>query len=84
MSKAGKSKAVGGLGVRYGRTVRKQLATIQQNLKMKQYCQRCGTRSVRRTSVGIWKCRRCGFTFSGAAYAPTSKMGDVARRSAKA
>jgi large subunit ribosomal protein L37Ae len=84
MGKTHKNKSAGGLGVRYGRTIRKQLATIKQNLKTKQYCQRCGTQSVRRTSVGIWQCKKCGFTFSGAAYSPTSKMGEVARRSAKA
>ena len=83
MSKSTKNKAVGGLGVRYGRTIRKRLATIKQGLKSKQYCQKCGTRSVRRQSVGLWQCKKCGLTFSGAAYSPTSKMGDVARRNTK-
>ena len=83
MSKRRKTSATG-LGVRYGRTVRKRWMAIVQNLKIKQLCQRCGTRSVLRTSVGIWQCRKCGFTFSGGAYSPTSKMGDVARRTAKA
>ena len=83
MSKISKNKAVGGLGVRYGRTIRKRLATIKQSLKIKQYCQQCGTRSVKRQSVGLWQCKKCGFTFSGAAYSPTSKMGDVVRRNVK-
>lgn len=83
MSKRSK-KSADGLGVRYGRTVRKRWSTIVQNLKLKSYCQRCGTQSVQRTSVGIWQCRKCGFTFAGGAYSPTSKMGDVAKRTAKA
>ena len=83
MSKPSKSNPTGGLGVRYGRTVRKRWAAIKQSLKTKQYCQRCGTRSVKRTSIGVWQCKKCGFTFSGAAYSPTSKMGEVAKRSAK-
>ena len=83
MSKASKKMPTGGLGIRYGRTVRKRWGTIKQGLKTKQYCQKCGTKSVKRTSVGVWQCRKCGFAFSGAAYSPTSKMGEVARRGAK-
>ncbi len=82
MSKKSKKKSAG-IGVRYGRTVRNQWATIKQNLKVNQYCQKCGTQSVRRMSVGLWQCRKCGFTFSGAAYSPTSKMGEIAKRGIK-
>jgi ribosomal protein L37AE/L43A len=34
-------------------------------------------------SVGVWGCRKCGFTFTGGAYTPTTKLGIVARRVAK-
>lgn len=81
MSRRGKSRLAGGLGVRYGRTVRKRLAEIEIELRRRHYCQNCGNRSVRRISVGLWKCRKCGFTFSGGAYSPTSKIGEVAKRS---
>jgi hypothetical protein len=35
-------------------------------------------------SVGIWLCNRCGFKFAGGAYAPTTKLGEVAERAARA
>jgi large subunit ribosomal protein L37Ae len=38
---------------------------------------------VKRISVGVWKCRKCGFTFTGGAYTPTTKLGIVAKRVAK-
>ena len=34
-------------------------------------------------SVGVWKCRKCNFTFAGGAYTPATKLGIVARRAAK-
>jgi len=38
---------------------------------------------VKRVSVGIWKCKKCGYTFAGGAYTPTTKLGIVANRIAK-
>jgi hypothetical protein len=38
---------------------------------------------VKRESVGVWKCSKCSFTFSGGAYTPTTKLGVVAKRAAK-
>jgi large subunit ribosomal protein L37Ae len=38
---------------------------------------------VKRTSIGVWKCGKCGFTFTGGAYTPTTKLGMVAKRVAK-
>lgn len=35
-------------------------------------------------SVGIWLCGRCGFKFAGGAYAPITKLGQVAERAARA
>jgi large subunit ribosomal protein L37Ae len=55
---------------RYGSTVRKRWNLIMLK-KIKSYeCPKCRHRAVKRTSVGIWSCRKCGFTFAGGAYTP--------------
>jgi large subunit ribosomal protein L37Ae len=38
---------------------------------------------VKRQSVGVWKCGKCEYTFTGGAYTPTTKLGIVAKRAAK-
>jgi len=35
-------------------------------------------------SVGIWLCKSCGFKFAGGAYSPTTKLGEIAERAARA
>jgi large subunit ribosomal protein L37Ae len=52
-------------------------------LKKTHRCPQCGFVKVKRESVGVWKCRKCGFTFTGGAYTPTTKLGIVAKRAAK-
>jgi large subunit ribosomal protein L37Ae len=81
-----KMKKVGptrGFGVRYGATVRKRYIEVVTKMKTPQKCPQCSSKTVRRRSVGIWNCRKCGFTFTGGAYVPSTKLGIVARRAAK-
>jgi len=82
----GRAKKVGstrGLGVRYGSTVRKRYSKVVMEMKKPHRCPQCGFPRVKRVSVGVWGCRKCGFTFTGGAYTPTTKLGIVARRVAK-
>ncbi len=82
----GRTKKVGparGLGVRYGSTVRKRYVKIVVELKKSHRCPACGFPRVRRQSVGVWKCQKCGHTYTGGAYTPTTKLGIVAKRMAK-
>lgn len=82
----GRTKKVGptrGLGVRYGSTVRKRYIKVVTEMKKPHRCPQCGFTRVKRASVGVWKCEKCGFTFTGGAYVPTTKLGIVARRVAK-
>ena len=76
-----KRKTGHGLGPRYGRTVRKRRAEIEAELRKRHRCQKCGAKAVKRVSVGVWKCLKCGVTFSGGAYSPSTKIGELAKRS---
>jgi len=81
-----RTKKVGptrGLGPRYGSTVRKRYMKVMKEMKKPHKCPQCGFSRVKRESVGIWKCRKCGFTYTGGAYTPITKLGIVAKRSAK-
>ena len=81
-----RTKKVGptrGLGSRYGATVRKRYIKVVKEMKRPHRCPQCGLQRVKRVSVGVWKCRKCGFTFTGGAYTPITKLGIVAKRVAK-
>ncbi|MGD0978120.1 MAG: 50S ribosomal protein L37ae [Candidatus Bathyarchaeia archaeon] len=81
-----RTKKVGptrGLGPRYGSTVRKRYIKVMTEMKKPHKCPQCGFSRVKRESVGIWKCKKCGFTYTGGAYTPITKLGIVAKRSAK-
>jgi len=81
-----KTKKVGptrGLGPRYGSTVRKRYIRVTAGLKKAHRCPQCGFLRVKRESVGVWKCKKCGYTFAGGAYMPVTKLEVVAKRAAK-
>jgi large subunit ribosomal protein L37Ae len=81
-----KMKKVGptrGLGTRYGSTVRKRYTKIMVGLRGKHKCPQCGFAKVKRESVGVWRCKKCNYTFTGGAYTPITKLGVVAKRAAK-
>lgn len=81
-----RTKKVGptrGLGPRYGSTVRKRYIKVLTEMKKPHKCPQCGFTRVKRKSVGVWSCRKCGFTYTGGAYTPITKLGIVAKRSAK-
>ena len=78
-----KTKKVGptrGLGTRYGATVRKRYVKVVTEAKKTHKCPQCGAEAVKRESVGVWNCRKCGVTFAGGAYTPVTKLGVVAKR----
>jgi large subunit ribosomal protein L37Ae len=52
-------------------------------MKKPHRCPNCGLPRVKRESVGVWTCRKCGFKFTGGAYTPATKLGALAKRSAK-
>lgn len=73
----------GGFGARYGTVARRQYVEIVSGLRTRHECPRCKFRAVKRWSVGIWLCRKCGFRFAGGAYAPVTKLGEIAARATR-
>ena len=74
----------GSFGARYGTVARKRYATVITELRAAHECPQCHISAVKRLSVGVWLCGRCGYKFAGGAYAPTTKLGEVAERAARA
>jgi len=72
--------SAGRFGARYGVTVRKRVARIEAELRDRHVCERCKSGTVKRVSAGVWRCRKCDFTFAGGAYSPGTKLGEVAAR----
>lgn len=86
MGRRKRTKRVGptrGLGARYGSSVRKRYVRVLSEMRKAHVCPQCGSESVRRESVGLWKCKKCDLTFTGGAYTPVTKLGVVAKRAAK-
>jgi len=73
----------GGFGARYGRFPRRQYIEIVSGLRAKHECPRCKFQAVKRWSVGVWDCRKCGFRFAGGAYTPVTKLGQIAARATR-
>ncbi|MFQ5837202.1 MAG: 50S ribosomal protein L37ae [Thermoplasmata archaeon] len=73
----------GSLGPRYGVKARRRIREILEEKSRWHPCPRCRHPSVKRVSSGVWRCRRCDYTFAGGAYRPvvtTSVKRQVSRR----
>ncbi len=57
-------------GPRYGATLRKRWNLIMYKKTRRYECPRCMKKAVKWVSVGVWRCRSCGYTFAGGAYEP--------------
>ncbi|MHA2407149.1 MAG: 50S ribosomal protein L37ae [Candidatus Ranarchaeia archaeon] len=75
MPKTKKVGRTGRFGARYGSTLRKRIKKIEDVQKTPSRCPSCFTIAVRRTSVGIWRCKKCGYTFTGGAWEPITQRG---------
>ena len=81
--KGKKTKSAGRFGVRYGRKIRKIVAAVEERTNALHKCPRCDRKSVKRTGTGIWKCAKCGYTFTGGTYVPYTPLGLTAQRALK-
>jgi len=73
----------GSFGPRYGTVGRRRYAEVVAGMRVPHECPRCHVRAVRRMTVGVWSCRKCGVKFAGGAYLPTTKLGDISKRAAR-
>lgn len=83
MGRTKKIGPAGGFKARYGGTVRKRYVEVVSETRRPHSCPQCRAVAVKRQSVGVWKCRKCGFTYTGGAYTPSTKLGEAAKRAAK-
>ena len=74
---------LGGLAARYGTKDRRRYVAIVSGLRTRHECPRCMFRTVKRWSVGIWSCSKCGHRFAGGAYMPRTKLGEIAARATR-
>jgi large subunit ribosomal protein L37Ae len=70
MPKKKKPAIAARFGTRYGSTLRKRWTKVMLKRTATYSCPSCLRKGVERVSVGIWRCRKCGYTFAGGAYEP--------------
>jgi len=70
----------GRFGPRYGAMLKKRLRSIEENMKSPKRCPKCETKDVKRLSVGIWYCKKCGAKFTGGAYEDKTQPGVESKR----
>jgi large subunit ribosomal protein L37Ae len=68
------------LRTRGGMTVRKQWTRITSQVRSRYKCPNCVGKSVKRNSIGVWKCTKCGYRFAGGAYEPSTRLGQTSQR----
>jgi large subunit ribosomal protein L37Ae len=82
--KTGRTGSAGRFGARYGRVSRRRVAEIEADMNDDHTCPDCGEDRVSREGTGVWKCSRCGHTFTGGTYSPETPGGKAAKRSIRA
>ena len=69
----------GKYGTRYGAKLRKQVKAIEILQRTKYTCPFCGKDSVKRTAVGIWRCKACRRNIAGGAWEFSTTAAQTAR-----
>ncbi|MHA1369422.1 MAG: 50S ribosomal protein L37Ae [Promethearchaeota archaeon] len=76
MPRTKKVGIVGRFGPRYGTLVRYRVKKIEEQYRTKRLkCPKCQTMAVKRISVGLWGCKKCGIKFTGGAYSLNTPLG---------
>lgn len=83
MPRTKKVGIAGRFGPRYGTSVRYRVKKIEEFKRFPLKCPKCETKAVKRASVGLWGCKKCGIQFTGGAYTQSTPQGLVSFRIAK-
>ena len=83
MARTKKVGITGRFGARYGRKAKRSVKIIEENKNKKHICPQCDRPGVKRIAAGIWKCKKCGNTFTGGAYIPETPKAKTAKRNVK-
>ena len=70
---------VGKYGTRYGASIRKTMKKIETAQHAKYVCPFCAKEAVKRTCVGIWRCKSCKRQMAGGAYTLSTTAGTTIR-----
>lgn len=72
---------VGKYGTRYGSSLRKQVKKMEITQHATYTCPFCGKNSVKRTAVGIWKCKAktCSKSIAGGAWSVNTQAATSVR-----
>ena len=68
MARTKKVKSAGRLGAGYGRRSRNKFVEVELKQHKKQLCPFCSALGVKRSSAGIWSCKKCGKNFASNSY----------------
>jgi len=74
MGRTKKVGSTGRFGSRYGRRVKVVLRKIERKQRVLYICPSCKRKSLKRSSAGIWICKKCNAKFAGGAYTPTTEL----------
>lgn len=83
MGKLKKAGSAGRFGARYGLKIRKGVNSIEEKTRSHHKCPRCSTPSVKRISLGLWRCKKCDYTFAGGCWSPQTEAGKTVIRTTK-
>ncbi|MCP4762293.1 MAG: 50S ribosomal protein L37Ae [archaeon] len=70
----------GRYGPRYGSRIRKRVKDIEEKMHTPQKCPKCETKVAKRSSTGIWTCKKCGAVFTGGSYTMKTQPGVESKR----
>jgi len=75
-----KVKHAGRFGSRYGKGIRDRIVGIETKQRTLHVCPGCGFKRVKRITTGLFKCKKCGYKFSGGSYTPNTMSGRVVKK----